>query len=54
MLHSQERVSNLVKRTILKIELTPHEVDYLVSNLVKRTILKIESPALKSYNTSVT
>ena len=37
----QQAVSNLVKRTILKIDLTQNNADGNVSNLVKRTILKI-------------
>ena len=35
------RVSNLVKRTILKIKMNLYQDTEKVSNLVKRTILKI-------------
>ena len=39
------RVSNLVKRTILKIESKNNILVLAVSNLVKRTILKIDNSA---------
>ena len=35
------KVSNLVKKTILKIDTDPKTAMWYVSNLVKKTILKI-------------
>ena len=47
-------VSNLVKRIILKINITEEEGQQIVSNLVKRTILKIEVVGGDIYALSVT
>ena len=47
-------VSNLVKRTILKISLLALWIHQLVSNLVKRTILKIAIATLIKLVLSVT
>ena len=47
-------VSNLVKRTILKISKISHAIDLSVSNLVKRTILKIKKRVSNDKALSVT
>ena len=49
-----DEVSNLVKRTILKIKKKMIQKNRIVSNLVKRTILKIKQKHLKMKNESVT
>ena len=51
---TQNSVSNLVKRTILKIGITFMEHTIIVSNLVKRTILKICWDGNYDYDKSVT
>ena len=48
------RVSNLVKRTILKIESKNNILVLAVSNLVKRTILKISCLVTSFPSMSVT